>query len=396
MSEKSAPSEPAPNQAQAPAPAPAPAPAGEAPVKEKSAKELEKERKKAEKLAKFNAKKAKQQADSKKPSEPKKPKKEKKPAEPIPEFKDETKQGDKKILVSLEDAAFKAYNPGNVESSWYNWWDKSGFFEPELTKDGEIKPQGSFTIPAPPPNVTGTLHIGHALTVSLQDTLIRYNRMKGKTTLFLPGFDHAGIATQSVVEKQVWSKEGKTRHDYGREKFVEKVWEWKEEYHAKIKNQFKKLGASYDWSREAFTLNPDLSEAVTEAFVRLHEDGTIYRASRLVNWSTKLNTAISNLEVDNKTIAGRTLLAVPNYESKIEFGVLTSFSYEVEGLDEKLTVATTRPETLFGDTGVAVHPNDPRYKHLHGKFVKHPFLDRKIPIICDDEAVDMEFGTGAG
>ncbi|ODV65063.1 hypothetical protein HYPBUDRAFT_114062 [Hyphopichia burtonii NRRL Y-1933] len=393
MSEKSSPSEPAPNQAQAPAPAPAQA--GEAPVKEKSAKELEKERKKAEKLAKFNAKKAKQQADSKKPSEPKKPKKEKKPAEPIPEFKDETKQGDKKILVSLEDAAFKAYNPSNVESSWYNWWDKSGFFEPELTKDGEIKPQGSFSIPAPPPNVTGALHIGHALTVSLQDTLIRYNRMKGKTTLFLPGFDHAGIATQSVVEKQVWSKEGKTRHDYGREKFVEKVWEWKEEYHAKIKNQFKKLGASYDWSREAFTLNPDLSEAVTEAFVRLHEDGTIYRASRLVNWSTKLNTAISNLEVDNKTIAGRTLLAVPNYESKIEFGVLTSFSYEVDGLDEKLTVATTRPETLFGDTGVAVHPNDPRYKHLHGKFVKHPFLDRKIPIICDDEAVDMEFGTGA-
>lgn len=264
-----------------------------------------------------------------------------------------------------------------------------------MTESGEIKPQGAFTIPAPPPNVTGALHIGHALTIAIQDTLIRYYRMKGKTTLFLPGFDHAGIATQSVVEKQIWANEKKTRHDYGREKFVEKVWEWKEEYHGRIKNQVKKLGASYDWSREAFTLNPDLSESVTEAFVRLHEDGTIYRASRLVNWSVKLNTAISNLEVDNKNIGGKTLLSVPGYESKIEFGTLTSFSYPVENSDEKITVATTRPETMFGDTGVAVHPNDPRYKHLHGKFVLHPFLDRKIPIITDSEAVDMEFGTGA-
>lgn len=370
---------------------------GEVPVKkEKTAKELEKERKKAEKLAKFNAKKAKQVEDSKtKPAEAKKPKKEKKVAEEVPEFKDETKPGEKKVLVSLDNPAFKAYSPKNVESSWYSWWDKQGLFQPELTDSGEIKPQGAFTIPAPPPNVTGALHIGHALTIAIQDTLIRYYRMKGKTTLFLPGFDHAGIATQSVVEKQIWANEKKTRHDYGREKFIEKVWEWKEEYHGRIKNQVKKLGASYDWSREAFTLNPDLSESVTEAFVRLHEDGTIYRASRLVNWSVKLNTAISNLEVDNKNIGGKTLLSVPGYESKIEFGTLTSFSYPVENSDEKITVATTRPETMFGDTGVAVHPNDPRYKHLHGKFVLHPFLDRKIPIITDSEAVDMEFGTGA-
>ncbi|KAG7195796.1 valine--tRNA ligase [Scheffersomyces spartinae] len=379
------------------APAAAASSPTDAPIKkEKTAKELEKERKKAEKLAKFNAKKAQQaEAAKNKLSEPKKPKKEKKEVEAVPEWIDKTTPGDKKILASLEDAAFKAYNPKNVESSWYQWWDQQGFFKPELTVDGKIKPEGVFTIPAPPPNVTGALHIGHALTVSIQDALIRYYRMKGKTTLWLPGFDHAGIATQSVVEKQVWAQEKKTRHDYGREKFVEKVWEWKDEYHDRIKNQFKRLGASYDWSREKFTLDADLSEAVTEAFVRMHEDGTIYRASRLVNWSVKLNTAISNLEVDNKNISGRTLLAVPGYDEKVEFGVLTSYSYVVEGSDEVITVATTRPETLFGDTGVAVHPEDPRYKHLHGKFVLHPFLDRKIPIVTDSEAVDMEFGTGA-
>ncbi|KAI3406287.2 VAS1 [Candida oxycetoniae] len=359
----------------------------------KTAKELEKERKKAEKLAKFNAKKAKQTES--KSDEPKKPKKEKKQSTPVPEYIDETKPGEKKILASLEDAAFKAYNPTNVESSWYAWWDKQGYFQPELTESGEIKPQGAFSIPCPPPNVTGALHIGHALTVSIQDTLIRWNRMQGKTTLFIPGFDHAGIATQSVVEKQIWAKEKKTRYDFGREKFVERVWEWKEEYHKRIKNQFKKLGASYDWSREKFTLNPDLSEAVTEAFVRLHEDGTIYRASRLVNWSVKLNTAISNLEVDNKNISGKTLLSVPGYDNKIEFGTLTSFSYPVEDSDEKVTVATTRPETIFGDTGVVVHPDDSRYKHLHGKYVLHPFLNRRLPIVTDAEAVDMEFGTGA-
>ncbi|KAI5966178.1 VAS1 [Candida pseudojiufengensis] len=365
----------------------------EQPPKQKTAKELEKERKKAEKLAKFNAKKAKQPPAPK--SEESKKQKPKKEIESIPEFKDETKPGDKKILVPLDDLSFKAYNPKNVESSWYSWWENQGFFKPELTENGDIKSEGCFSIPCPPPNVTGALHIGHALTVSIQDTLIRWNRMKGKTTLFIPGFDHAGIATQSVVEKQIWLKEKKTRHDYGREKFIEKVWEWKEEYHQRIKNQFKKLGASYDWEREKFTLNPDLSKAVTEAFVRMHEDGTIYRASRLVNWSVKLNTAISNLEVDNKNISGKTLLSVPGYDNKIEFGTLTSFSYQVENSNEKITVATTRPETIFGDTGIAVHPNDSRYKHLHGKYVLHPFLDRKLPIITDSEAVDMEFGTGA-
>ncbi|AET37493.1 valine--tRNA ligase Ecym_1250 [Eremothecium cymbalariae DBVPG len=362
----------------------------------KSPKEIEKEKKKAEKLLKFaakQAKKAENQANQQKNQNKKKEKK--KDVEVVPEFFDKTVQGEKKILISLEDPALKAYNPLNVESSWYAWWNKSGLFEPEFTKDGKIKPEGLFCIPAPPPNVTGALHIGHALTVSIQDSLVRYNRMKGKTVLFLPGFDHAGIATQSVVEKQIWANEKKTRHDYGREEFVGKVWEWKEAYHSKIKSQVEKLGASYDWTREAFTLSPELSRAVTEAFVRLHEEGVIYRASRLINWSVKLNTAISNLEVENKDVKGRTLISIPGYDEKVEFGVLTSFAYPVIGSDEKLIVATTRPETMFGDTAVAIHPEDPRYKHLHGKFLQHPFLARKLPIVCDSEAVDMTFGTGA-
>lgn len=362
---------------------------------EKTPKEIEKEKKKAEKLLKFAAKQAKKKAAVPANGEKKKEKKVKKETEPIPEFVDKTAPGEKKILVSLDDPALKAYNPANVESSWYDWWVKSGAFDPEFTEDGKVKPEGLFCIPAPPPNVTGALHIGHALTISIQDSLIRYNRMKGKTVLFLPGFDHAGIATQSVVEKQIWAKEKKTRHDYGRTDFVNKVWEWKEEYHNRIKNQIKNLGASYDWSREAFTLDDNLSNSVVEAFVRLHDDGTIYRAARLVNWSVKLNTAISNLEVENKDVKGRTQLSVPNYDEKVEFGVLTSFAYPVADSDEKLIIATTRPETIFGDTAIAVHPDDARYKHLHGKFVQHPFLPRKLPIICDSEAVDMEFGTGA-
>ncbi|QLQ80223.1 hypothetical protein HG537_0D02240 [Torulaspora globosa] len=365
---------------------------------EKSSKEIEKEKKKAEKLLKFAAKQAKKKASNgSEVSGSEKKKSKKKEVEPVPEFVDKTVSGEKKILVSLDDPALKAYNPANVESSWYDWWVKSGFFEPEFSEDGKVKPEGLFCIPAPPPNVTGALHIGHALTISIQDSLIRYNRMKGKTVLFLPGFDHAGIATQSVVEKQLWAKEKKTRHDYGREAFVDKVWEWKSEYHDRIKSQIRNLGASYDWSREAFTLDPQLTKAVVEAFVRLHDDGTIYRAQRLVNWSVKLNTAISNLEVENKDVKGRTLLNIPGYDEKVEFGVLTSLAYPVADSEsgEKLIIATTRPETLFGDTGIAVHPDDPRYKHLHGKFAQHPFLPRKIPIICDSEAVDMEFGTGA-
>lgn len=359
----------------------------------KSEKELEKERKKAEKMAKFAAKQAKQQDKAAK-STPKaaKPAKAK---EEAPKFVDTTKPGEKKVLIPLDDPALKAYVPANVESSWYDWWVQKGFFEPQFTSNGDIKPEGKFVIPAPPPNVTGALHIGHALTISLQDTLVRYNRMQGRTTLFIPGFDHAGISTQSVVEKNVWKQTGKTRHDFGREKFVGLVWDWKEEYHKRIKSQITALGASYDWTREAFTMDEKRYPAVEEAFVRLFEDGSLYRAKRLVNWCCALRTTLSNLEVVNKEVPGRTQLKVPGYDKPVEFGVITSFAYPVIGSDEKLVVATTRPETVFGDTAVAVHPEDPRYKHLHGKKLKHPLLDREVPVVCDSEAVDMEFGTGA-
>lgn len=388
----------APAAATVPGAAPAATSAAEGePKKQKTAKELEKERKKAEKLAKFEAK---QQAKLKaaqngKPKEAKKPKSKPAKAEPAPQWVDPTKPGEKKVLVDLEDPAFKSYNPKNVESSWYDWWVQKGFFEPKFQEDGSPLPAGTFTIPAPPPNVTGALHIGHALTVAIQDTLVRYHRMKGKTVLYLPGFDHAGISTQSVVEKNLWATEKVTRQDLGREKFVEKVWDWKEIYHQKIKNQFTSLGASYDWSREAFTLSPELSKAVVEAFVRLHDDGLIYRENKLVNWCVQLRSATSNSEIESLDLEGRTQIKVPGYDEKVEFGVITSFAYVVEGTGEKLVVATTRPETIFGDTAVAVHPEDSRYKHLHGQFVKHPFLDRRLPIITDAETVDMEFGTGA-
>lgn len=368
--------------------------AGEQAPPAKTPKQLENERKKAEKLAKFQAKQAAKEAKAaeKSAKEPK-PKKEKAAAEPIPDFVDKTVPGEKKILVDLEEPALKAYNPQIVESSWYEWWKKQGFFTPET--NGLKNAPTRYVIPAPPPNVTGALHIGHALTVSIQDTLIRYHRMKGDNTLFIPGFDHAGISTQSVVEKNIWAKYKKTRHDYGREKFLDIVWEWKEEYHERIRKQMERLGASYDWTREAFTMDPARQESVKEAFITMFEDGSIYRGTRLVNWCCALNTTLSNLEVESKDIAGRTALSVPGYTDKVEFGVLTSLAYPLEGTDEKLVIATTRPETLFGDTAIAVHPDDSRYKHLHGKFAIHPILGRKIPIICDTEAVDMEFGTGA-
>ena len=236
--------------------------------------------------------------------------------------------------------------------------------------------------------------MGHALTNAIQDTLIRWNRMKGKTTLFLPGCDHAGIATQVVVENMLWRRQKLTRHDIGREKLTELIWEWKGDYHKKINAALRRMGGSFDWTREAFTMDKNLAAAVTETFVQLHEEGTIYRANKLVNWDVKLMTSLSNLEVVNKEVEGRTLLDVPGYERKVEFGVITHFKYEVEGTGERIEIATTRPETMLGDTAIAVNPKDSRYIHLHGKKAIHPFLDRLIPIITDDYA-DPEFGTGA-
>ncbi|KAF4446696.1 valyl-tRNA synthetase, partial [Fusarium albosuccineum] len=287
------------------------------------------------------------------------------------------------------------YHPIAVESAWYAWWEKEGFFEPQFTPEGNVKPEGSFVIVVPPPNVTGALHMGHALGNSLQDLLIRYNRQKGKTTLWLPGCGHAGIATQSVVEKMLWKVRKQTRHDLGRTKFIELAQDWKEEYHQKINNAFRKMGCSLDWSREAFTMDDNFTAAVTEVFVRFHEEGIIYRANRLVNWDSTLMTALSNLEVDNEELTGRTLLNVPGYERKIEFGVIVHFKYPIENSNETIEIATTRLETMLGDSGIAVHPDDPRYTHLVGKFAIHPFIEgRKLPIVAD-KYVDREFGTGA-
>ncbi|KAK1140967.1 Valine--tRNA ligase, mitochondrial [Aspergillus melleus] len=345
--------------------------AAAAPPKVKSEKELERERKKAEKAKKFAEKQAK--AAAAKPAAPK---------------------ADKKAGKIEKEKTTDAYDPKVIEPGRLDWWEEKGLFKPEFGPDNKVKPEGYFVIPIPPPNVTGSLHMGHALTNALQDTMVRWQRMKGKTTLWLPGMDHAGISTQSVVEKMLWKREKKTRHDLGREAFTERVWEWKHEYHANIKNALRRVGGSFDWSREAFTMDPNLSAAVTETFVRLHEEGIIYRANRLVNWCVALNTSLSNLEVENKEIEGRTLLDVPGYEKKVEFGVLTHFCYEMDGTKERIEIATTRPETMIGDTGIAVHPDDKRYQHLIGKFAKHPFVDRLLPIVADPE-VDPEFGTGA-
>lgn len=297
----------------------------------------------------------------------------------------------------FDDPHFRAYNPLAVESAWSEWWEKEGFFQPELTNEGKIKDEGSFVIVLPPPNITGNLHMGHALGNSLQDIMVRWNRMQGKTTLWLPGCDHASISTQSVVENMLWGRQGKTRHDLGRPKFIETVWEWKEEYHSRINNVQKKMGASFDWTREAFTMDKNLSAAVVETFVTLHEEGIIYRANRLVNWCVKLNTTLSNLEVVNKELSGRTLLEVPGYDRKVEFGVMVHFKYRIHGSDETIEVATTRPETILGDTGIAVHPSDERYKHLVSSGAKavHPFIEGRLLPIVADGMVDKEFGTGA-
>ena len=360
--------------------------------KAKSERELAKENQKAEKAAKLAAKQEKQKA-MQAASKPKP--KEKKQQEKLAPYKELTPKGDKKILQSMDDEYHKAYIPSVVESAWYDWWEKEKFHEPEYAENGEVKKAGYFVIPIPPPNVTGALHIGHALATSLQDALIRWNRMKGLTVLYVPGCDHAGISTQSVVENMLYNRRnGMTRHDLGREKFVETVWEWKEEYHVKINKVLRRLGGSMDWTREGFTMSPTLSEAVRHTFVQLHEEGLIYRANRLVNWCTRLTTALSNLEVDQKELEGATKLDVPGYDKKIEFGCIWNFKYPIDGTNETIEVATTRPETMLGDSGVAVHPSDERYKHLIGKKVKHPFVDRLLPIFGDD-TVEKDFGTGA-
>ncbi|BAU72728.1 valine--tRNA ligase [Metapseudomonas furukawaii] len=269
----------------------------------------------------------------------------------------------------------KTYQPHAIETSWYQTWEKNNYFAPQ----GSGEP---YTIMIPPPNVTGSLHMGHGFNNAIMDALIRFRRMQGRNTLWQPGTDHAGIATQMVVERQL-AAQGVSRHDLGREKFLDKVWEWKEESGGTITRQIRRLGSSVDWSRERFTMDDGLSEAVKEAFVRLFDDGLIYRGKRLVNWDTKFHTAISDLEVENHDEKGH----LWNLRYPLADGHKTA-----DGKDY-LIVATTRPETMLGDSAVAVHPEDERYKALIGTFVELPLVGRRIPIVADDYC-DPEFGTG--
>lgn len=266
----------------------------------------------------------------------------------------------------------KTYDPKQAEAKWYDYWLEGGYF-----KAGENPDKEPFTIVIPPPNVTGNLHIGHALNNTLQDILIRFKRMQGYDALWLPGMDHAGIATQARVEAKL-REEGISRHDLGREKFLEVVWQWKEEYAQNIANQWRKIGLSLDYSRERFTLDEGLSDAVKEVFVRLYEEGLIYRGKYIINWDPVARTALSDIEVIHKEVQG----------------ALYHVKYPLADGNGFIQIATTRPETMLGDTAVAVHPEDERYRNLIGKEVVLPLTGRKIPIIAD-EYVDMEFGSGA-
>jgi valyl-tRNA synthetase len=264
------------------------------------------------------------------------------------------------------------YNPADFEQRIYGFWEQGGFFTPVVDRE-----RPKFSIVIPPPNVTGRLHIGHALVNTLQDILVRWKRMSGFNTLWLPGTDHAGIATQMVVDRKL-TERGISRFDIGREKFVEEIWKWKEQHRSEIKDQLARLGASADWTRERFTLDENLSRAVRHVFVRLYEDGLIYRDIAMVNWCPFCRTAISDIEVEYRERTGK----------------LYHLVYPVEGTTRSLTVATTRPETMLGDTALAVHPDDPRYKDVIGKTAILPVVNRPIPIIADAILVDPEFGTG--
>ncbi|HHJ0098386.1 TPA: valine--tRNA ligase [Yersinia enterocolitica] len=281
-------------------------------------------------------------------------------------------------IDKTEPSLDKTYSPQEIEQPLYEHWEKQGYFKP----NGDTSKE-SYCIMIPPPNVTGSLHMGHAFQQTIMDTLIRYQRMQGKNTLWQAGTDHAGIATQMVVERKIAAEEGKTRHDYGRDAFIDKIWQWKGESGGTITRQMRRLGNSVDWERERFTMDDGLSNAVKEVFVRLHKEDLIYRGKRLVNWDPKLRTAISDLEVENRESKG----SMWHLRYPLADGAKTA-----EGKDY-LVVATTRPETVLGDTGVAVNPEDPRYKDLIGKEVILPLVGRRIPILGDEHA-DMEKGTG--
>ncbi len=265
------------------------------------------------------------------------------------------------------------YDPRSFEKKWYKYWEENGLFHAQVERD-----KTPFSIVIPPPNVTGQLHMGHALDETLQDILIRWRRMQGYNTLWMPGCDHAGIATQVKVEEALRKEEGKSRYDLGREKFVERVWRWKEKFGDRIVTQLKTLGASCDWERARFTMDEGCSKAVREVFVSLYEKGLIYRGNRINNWCPHCHTALSDIEVEHEAAQGS----------------LYYLRYQVEGAKEYVQIATTRPETMFGDTGVAVHPEDARYQSLIGKYLLLPIVGRRLPVFADDY-VDPSFGTGA-
>ncbi|MGI8556374.1 MAG: class I tRNA ligase family protein, partial [Pyrinomonadaceae bacterium] len=270
----------------------------------------------------------------------------------------------------------KAYNPQEAEETHYQTLEKRGYFAPEINENPNAE---KYSIVIPPPNVTGSLHLGHALQHTLMDILIRRKRMQGYRTLWLVGVDHAGISTQLQVTKKIWKEEKKTRWDLGREEFTRRVWDWKNQYGGEITRQIRREGASVDWSRERFTMEENLSKAVREVFVRLFEEGWIYRGLRIINWCPRDKTVLSDLEVKEETLKD---------------GKLYFLKYPIKNSDQKITVATTRPETMLGDTAVAVNPADERYQNLTGQTIKLPLTNREIPIIAD-EYVESEFGTGA-
>jgi len=269
----------------------------------------------------------------------------------------------------------KTYEPQSIEPRWYEEWMAKGYFHAEASA-----PKAPFAIVIPPPNVTGYLHMGHALGTTIEDIFTRWKRMAAYNAMWLPGTDHAGIATQMVVERELREKEGKSRHDIGREEFVKRVWAWRERTGDRILSQLRTMGCSLDWERTKFTMEPAYSAAVIEAFVRLHEEGLIYRARRLINWCPSCRTALSDLEVD--------------YDEGVQ-GELYEFAYPLADGSGEVIVATTRPETMLGDTAVAVHPDDPRHQAKIGKTIKHPFTGRTFKIIADPVLVDPKFGTGA-
>ncbi|MBZ2279157.1 MAG: class I tRNA ligase family protein, partial [Buchnera aphidicola] len=274
----------------------------------------------------------------------------------------------------------KIYNPQSIEQSLYSFWEKNGYFKPNYNLN---KP--SFCIIMPPPNVTGSLHMGHAFQQTIMDILIRYHRMQGKNTLWQVGTDHAGIATQILVEQQVMREENKTKHDYSRKEFIKKIWFWKNKYQNIITQQMRRIGISVDWSREKFTLDPDVSLAVQDAFIVLYENQLIYQKKRLVHWDIKLETVISDLEVDHRTVNGKKWL--------IQYPIFCKNKFKNNYNMKYLVVETTRPETLLGDTAIAINPKDYRYNELLGQHVIVPIVDRIIPIIADKHA---KIGQGTG